>query len=97
MVVRAKRRGLRAVLVTVLPWNGGYPAAQRPIDDLNRRIRTIGRRRSVPVLAFDRALADPERPGLMRAGLTDDGDHPNVAGYRRLGALVTARSLGLDR
>jgi lysophospholipase L1-like esterase len=33
-------------------------------------------------------VADPRDPDRMRAALTADGDHPNVAGYRRLGRLV---------
>ena len=42
----------------------------------------------VPVLPFHATLEDPERPGRMRPEWTDDGDHPSVAGYRRLGELA---------
>ena len=31
------------------------------------------------------SLADPAEPGTMEAELTDDGNHPSIAGYRRLG------------
>lgn len=80
--------GRRVALVEVLPWNNGYPAAAPRIDELNRRIRRIGVRRRVPVFRWYGALEDPAAPGRMRADLTIDGDHPSVAGYKRLAALV---------
>ena len=88
MVRDGRRRGLRTVLVEVLPWNNGHPRADAPIRALNRAIHAIGRRRGVPVLPWYPALEDPSRPGRMRAELTIDGDHPSVAGYRKLGRLV---------
>lgn len=88
MVARGKADGRAVVLVEVLPWNNGYPQAAGPISELNGLIRAIGRRRDVPVLPWFGALEDPRRKGRMRADLTIDGDHPSVAGYRRLAALV---------
>ena len=90
MVRRGRELGLRVVLVDVLPWNNGHPQAAGPIDDLNRRIRAIGREERVRVLPFFRTLEDPRAPGRMRADWTIDGDHPSVAGYERLGALIPA-------
>jgi lysophospholipase L1-like esterase len=37
---------------------------------------------------FHATLEDPDRPGRMREEWTDDGDHPSVEGYRRLGELA---------
>ncbi len=91
MVRAGKAPGRRVALVEVLPWNNGYPDAAPRIVDLNRRIRLIGAREGVPVLPWFHALEDPARPGRMRADLTIDGDHPSVAGYRRLGRLVDLR------
>ena len=88
MVRAGRARRLRTVLVEVLPWNNGYPRAAGPIRALNRAIHAVGRREGVPVLPWYRALEDPRRPGRMRRELTIDGDHPSVAGYRRLGRLV---------
>jgi lysophospholipase L1-like esterase len=69
----------------VLPWNNGWPAKEPPIRALNAMIRAFG----VPLLPFHDTLEDPERPGRMKAEWTDaDGDHPSVAGYRRLGELA---------
>jgi lysophospholipase L1-like esterase len=92
MVGRGQKLGLDVVLVDVLPWNNGYPKASEPITELNRRIAQIGHRRDVPVLPFHDILEDPNRAEQMRPDLTIDGDHPSVAGYRKLGGLV-AREL----
>ncbi len=88
MVQAGKAGGRRVALVEVLPWNNGYPDAAPKIDELNGAIRTIGRRRDVPVLRWYGALEDPAARGLMRAEETIDGDHPSIAGYKRLAALV---------
>jgi len=88
MVRRGKELGLRVATVELLPWNNGYPAAAPQVSDLNRLIRAIGRDEKVPVYRWYRALEDPAAPGRMRRELTADGDHPSVAGYRKLGELV---------
>ena len=85
MVRRGKSLGLRVGLVDVLPWNNGYPAAASRIRELNRLIDAIGREEHVPVLPFHDTIEDKRRPGRMPERLTDDGDHPNVAGYKLLG------------
>lgn len=88
MVRRGKQLGLRVAIVELLPWNGGYPDADRPIRDLNRRIARIGSEEDVPVLPWYHELEDPRRPGRMRPDLTIDLVHPSVRGYRRLGESV---------
>jgi lysophospholipase L1-like esterase len=90
MVRRGLGRGLEVVLVDVLPWNNGYPDAEAPIRRLNALIHALGRDEGVPVIPFHDTLEDPERPGRMRDEWTSDGDHPSVAGYRRLGEAVSA-------
>lgn len=88
MVRRAKQAGLRVALVEVLPWNNGYPRAAPLIDELNKRIRAIGRDEDVPVAPWYEALEDPAAPGRMKAELTIDGDHPSIAGYRILASRL---------
>jgi len=88
MVARGKELGLRVALVEVLPWNNGYPGAARKIRRLNSLIADIGRDEDVPVFPWYRTLDDPASPGRMKAGWTDDGNHPSVAGYRRLAEVV---------
>jgi lysophospholipase L1-like esterase len=58
-------------------------------------IHELGATESVAVLPFHDTLEDPERPGRMKESWTDDGNHPNVAGHRRLGELAFALPPGL--
>jgi lysophospholipase L1-like esterase len=88
MVRRGKELGLRVALVDVLPWNNGWPGAERQIRLLNALIAELAREEGVPVLPFHDTLEDPDRPGRMHADWTSDGDHPSVEGYRRLGEVV---------
>ena len=94
MVGRGQALGLDTYLVDVLPWNNGHPRADRPIAELNRRIEEIGGDEGVPVIGFHEALEDPRARGRMQAGLTSDGDHPSIEGYRLLGELVARRLEG---
>jgi lysophospholipase L1-like esterase len=89
MVVRGKELGLRVGLCDVLPWNNGGPETEPAIRALNRMIAEIARDEDVQLLPFHDTLEDPERPGRMKAEWTHaDGDHPSVAGYRRLGEIA---------
>ncbi|MDQ3162103.1 MAG: GDSL-type esterase/lipase family protein [Actinomycetota bacterium] len=88
MVRRGKELGLRVTIANVLPWNRGWPAAQEPISRLNELIDELARDEGVPVLPFYATLEHPDEEGRMRDEWTSDGDHPSVAGYRRLGELA---------
>jgi lysophospholipase L1-like esterase len=89
MVRRGRELGLRVALADVLPWNNGWPDAEPRIRSLNALIAEIAREEEVALLPFHDTLEDPERPGRMRADWTHaDGDHPSVAGYRRLGEVA---------
>ena len=88
MVSRGKELGLGVLLADVLPWNNGWPAAEPEIRRLNALIEAIAREEGVALLPFHDTLEDPDRPGRMREDWTSDGDHPSVAGYRRLGELA---------
>jgi len=88
MVERGKRLGLRVEVAELIPWNNGYPDAAPKILALNRLIHAFARGDHVRVLPFYSVLVDPAHPGLMKGAWTADGDHPSVAGYRRLGELA---------
>jgi lysophospholipase L1-like esterase len=88
MVRRGKDLGLRVALADVLPWNNGWPDAEPQIRALNDLVAAGAREEGVPLLCFHDTLEDPDRPGRMREDWTDDGDHPSVEGYRRLGELA---------
>jgi lysophospholipase L1-like esterase len=85
MVDRGRALGLRVAVCDVLPWNNGWPGKEPAIRALNERIRNLG----VTLLPFHDTLEDPNLPGRMKDEWThDDGDHPSVTGYRRLGELA---------
>jgi lysophospholipase L1-like esterase len=89
MVRRGRELGLRVAVADVLPWNNGWPDAEAKIRRLNSLIAAVAREEGVPLLPFHDTLEDPERSGRMRAEWTHpDGDHPSVAGYRRLGEVA---------
>jgi lysophospholipase L1-like esterase len=89
LVGRGFERGLRVAVADVLPWNNGWPDAEPKIRRLNELIAALAREHGVPLLPFHDTLEDPDRPGRMREEWTHaDGDHPSVAGYRRLGELA---------
>jgi lysophospholipase L1-like esterase len=85
MVARGLAIGLSVAVCDVLPWNNGTAAHAAAIRALNDRIRSLG----VPLLPFHDTLVDPGRPGRMKdEWCNEDGDHPSLAGYRRLGELA---------
>lgn len=88
IVRRGKEAGLAVVLVDVLPWNRGWPEAESEIRRLNALVHELGGVEGVDVLPFHDTLEDPGRPGRMREDWTDDGNHPSIVGYRRLGELA---------
>jgi lysophospholipase L1-like esterase len=88
MVQAGKALGLRVAVAELLPWNNGYPRVDPEIRRLNELIAGLGGSERVPVLPFYATLEDEERPGRMRERWTDDGDHPSIEGYRRLGELA---------
>ena len=88
MVQAGKARGMRVAVAELLPWNNGYPRADPEIRRLNQLIRDLCAAADVPVLPFYETLEDGERPGRMPERWTDDGDHPSIEGYRRLGELA---------
>ena len=86
LVERARALGLRVAVCDVLPWNNGWPAKEPVIRGLNARIAASAASLGVPLLPFHDTLEDPDLPGRMKAEWTnEDGDHPSIAGYRRLG------------
>jgi len=88
MVRKGRDAGLDVWLADVLPWNNGHPEADRPIEKVNSAIRDIAEQENVETVPFHDLLEDPGNPGTMAPQWTDDGDHPSVAGYRRLGLAL---------
>ena len=90
MVELAQANGIRIVLSSVLPaydypWRPGLEPAPK-IVALNQWMHTYASTHDVVYLDYHSAMAD-ERQGL-RVGLSEDGVHPNEAGYRIMVPLV---------
>ena len=90
MAQLAKASGIRVVLSSVLPvfdypWKPGLQPAPK-IVALNKMIKDFANKNGCIYLDYFSAMAD-ERNGL-RAGLGDDGVHPNMAGYKIMEPLV---------
>jgi lysophospholipase L1-like esterase len=86
----AQANGIKVVLSSVLPvfdypWKPGLQPAPK-IVALNAWIKRYAASRGAVYLDYHTAMAD-ERHG-MRAGLADDGVHPNEAGYRIMATLA---------
>ncbi len=90
MVELAKAAGIRVVLASVLPvydyrWRPGLEPASK-IVALNRWMNDYAASHDVVYLDYHSAMAD-ERMGLPPE-LSEDGVHPNEAGYRVMAPLV---------
>ncbi len=86
----AQANGIRVVLSSILPvydypWRPGLTPAPR-IVAVNAWMKAYAGRVGAIYLDYHSAMKD-ERNGL-RAGLGDDGVHPNEAGYRIMAALA---------
>jgi lysophospholipase L1-like esterase len=85
MLERGRTAGLALAVADVLPWNNGDERAAEDIRRLNALIGRIAETVGAALLPFHDTLADPADPSRMARGLTDDGDHPSIAGHRLLG------------
>jgi lysophospholipase L1-like esterase len=98
MAELARLHGIRVVLASVLPVcdvkkdEAGKPRLQTPyrppasIKALNERLAAYAARHGHVYLDYHAALADAG--GLLKPELTDDGLHPNRAGYAVMAPLA---------
>ena len=91
MVELAQVHGIKVVLCAVLPANRFYWNPQiKPADTivaLNERLRDYARRQRLVYVDYYTPMVD-ENKGLKRT-YSEDGVHPNEAGYKRMIELVT--------
>ncbi len=90
MTELAHANGIRVVLCSVLPvydypWRPGLAPAEKIIA-LNNWLKSYAARSGAVYVDYHSAMAD-EREG-MRRELSDDGVHPNEAGYRVMAPLT---------
>lgn len=84
MAELARAHGIPVMLVSVLParkywWRPGIDPADR-ITTLNRWLQEYARRQGMAYLDLYTLLVDEQRD--LRRTYSDDGVHPNAAGYR---------------
>ena len=86
----SRSNGIKVVLCSVLPAAGFYwNVAARPapkIAALNQLLQDYAKRQHLIYVDYYAAMVD-ERPGLKKA-YSEDGVHPNEAGYKVMIALV---------
>jgi lysophospholipase L1-like esterase len=90
MVEIAQAHHIRVVLASVLPaidypWRPGLRPAPR-IVALNAWMRACAEQRGLLYLDYHAAVVDPQQG--LKPGLSDDGVHPNAAGYAALNPLA---------
>ena len=90
MAELAKAHNIKVVLSSVLPaydypWKPDLQPAEK-IVALNKMIKDYANKNGFIYLDYFSAMSD-ERHGL-KAGLGDDGVHPNLAGYKIMEPLV---------
>jgi lysophospholipase L1-like esterase len=90
MAEMARGNGVRMVLSSVMPafdfpWRPGMGPAQKVIS-LNKRIKAYADKQGLEYVDYHSAMAD-ERQGLPQK-YSEDGVHPNLAGYKIMEPLV---------
>ena len=92
MAQLAWANGIRTILCSVLPafdfpWNPGAMPAEK-IVALNKMIKDYADQNGIIYLDYYSSMAD-SRKGL-KADYSEDGVHPNVAGYKVMEPLAEA-------
>ncbi len=82
-------KNIKVYGATITPFNGHsyYTAAHEAVRrDVNKWIRTPGNFDSI--IDFDKIVRDPADTTKFLAAYKNDGLHPNVAGYKKMGESV---------
>jgi lysophospholipase L1-like esterase len=86
----AKAHGIPVVLSSVLPafdfpWRQGMQPAEKVVQ-LNKWIKNYAEKNGCVYLDYFTPMADEKH--ALKANLTGDGVHPNLAGYKMMDPLV---------
>lgn len=84
----ARANKVKVILSTITPcggygWNPSITDVPQKIESLNARLREYARQHKLGFIDYysPMVVTEGEKAGSMRAELTRDGCHPNVAGY----------------
>ncbi|MBP5361207.1 MAG: SGNH/GDSL hydrolase family protein [Bacteroidaceae bacterium] len=92
MAQMAKQNGIKVILTSITPcdhysWSSVTDVIAK-IKSLNARVKAYAKKNKMQYVDYFSAMAD-ER-GAMREGISEEGCHPNAAGYAVMGPLVKA-------
>jgi lysophospholipase L1-like esterase len=93
MALRAKQRGIKVVMASLLPvqkysWSPLVKPSQS-VRDINKWLQTFAARKNFVFVDYYHALVDQDTvEGKFKAGLSDDGVHPNKNGYKIMDKLA---------
>ena len=90
MIELAKANNIRVVISSVLPaydfpWRPGMKPAEKVVS-LNAMLKDYANKKGIVYLDYFSAMVD-ERKGLPKS-LSEDGVHPNLAGYKIMEPLA---------
>lgn len=93
MAMIAKENGIKVILTSVTPcdhyvWRPEVTDVVGKIKSLNARIEAYAKKNKFQYVDYFSAMADAN--GVMKDGISDEGCHPNVAGYEIMEPLVQA-------
>lgn len=93
MAEMARAAGIKVILSSVtpcarFPWRKEITDSTDKIKLLNARIRDYARKNKFGYIDYFAAMADAD--GAMREGLSQEGCHPNAAGYDIMAPLAKA-------
>lgn len=93
MAMIAKENGIKVILSSVTPcdhyvWRPEVTDVVGKIKSLNARIQAFAKKNKFEYVDYFSAMADAN--GVMKDGISDEGCHPNVAGYEIMEPLVQA-------
>lgn len=89
----AKANGIKVILTSITPcdhytWRPDITDVIEKIKSLNARIQEYARKNKFQYVDYWTAMANES--GAMRDGISEEGCHPNAAGYAVMGPLVQA-------
>ena len=99
MVELAQAHGIVVVLSSVLPtdhfiWNPGVKDVVAKVDHLNHRIIGYCGSKQIPYIDYFSSMTG--RGGALNPAYTEDGVHPNAAGYRVMEAKLLEMLTNLE-
>ena len=91
MATIAKANGIKVILTSITPceqyvWRKDITGVIEKIKSLNARIKEYAKKNKFQYVDYWSAMAN-ER-GAMRDGISEEGCHPNAAGYAVMGPMV---------